>query len=114
MKEYLMMKDKLKDIIGEYAERKSFSPSELEAIKNAAKASYCLCECIKSAEDEYSNRSYGESYRRDRMDRYSSDYSRDNYSRGGFMEHLEEMAHNEPDERKRREYTEFVERMKRM
>lgn len=138
MEKLYILKDKMKTALDEYAGRNTFSPADIEAVKNALSAIFKICDYIEMEEGgEYSRRSYrggmsygnpmsygdnsyrGESYgdesyrgrNRDSMGRYTSE-SR-NYSRGDVMEHLEEMAHNEPDERKRREYMEFIDKMKR-
>lgn len=63
----------------------------------------------------------GSNAKRDSMGRYSSDgysrndgeYSRD-YSYGTITEHLEEMLKDEPNEYKRREIKNFVDKMKKM
>ena len=140
MQKLYTLKDRLKDAVNEYSEKTTFSPTDIETIKNLLSSMVKICEYVEMEESsEYSNRgsyrggsyrmydggSYDNSYdgsyargryaKRDSMGRYSSDdgYSR-NYSRGNIMEHLEEMAQKEPDERKRREYMEFIEKMNRM
>lgn len=139
MQKLYTLKDRLKDAVNEYSEKTTFSPTDIETIKNLLSSMVKICEYVEMEESsEYSNRgSYrGNSYRysyddgsyddgsyargrgryakRDSMGRYSSDgYSR-NYSRGDIMEHLEEMAQKEPDERKRREYMDFIDKMNNM
>lgn len=63
-----------------------------------------------------SRRSYARTNpRRDRMGRYSGNYSRENYSRdGGMVDELRELMENAPDEQTRQEFHKFIRKLESM
>jgi hypothetical protein len=128
------LKENLCDELEKYGDKRDLSSAELERIDDLADIVKNLGKIIMMYEDEgYSSamdRSYARNGRgrgpqaeRDARGRYSSrGYSRhyDNsyndmdYSRDTAAEHLEKMLREEPDERKRKEIENMIDKLNRM
>lgn len=131
------LKDKFLKELNEYGDRASFSPSDVETVRNLISSINKICEYIDAEEDkeEYSNRmsyrrggsynsydgSYDGSYgsyargrmraKRDSMGRYSRE---DGYSRDGdMMAKLYEVMEEAP-EHKKHEIKQMIEKLERM
>ena len=118
MKELYELKEQLIDILREYRGKQKKSMDDLTVIKYLTSSIDHICNIIEKGDEEYSmrggqdvysrtgrvydGRSFGNSYRRDSMGRYS---------REGLADKLHELMNDAPDEHTRMEIKRLIEKM---
>lgn len=119
------LKENLMKELEDYSENKKYSKEDVESIKYMASAVDHLCNIMEGSEEGYSNRyddgmEYSNRYsrargrmnaRRDSMGRYSRGYS---MSDDEMMKELRELMHDAQDDRTRKEFQSFIDRLERM
>ena len=112
MKELYELKEKLVDELKDYGKR-DISNGSLDMIDKLAHAAKNVCKIIDESDDGssgyysrtgrmYDGRSFGNSYRRDSMGRYS---------REGLADKLRDLMEDAPDEHTRMEIKRLVDKM---
>lgn len=134
MHKLVELKEKLMNELEDYSENGKYSKDDVEAIKYITSSIDHLCNIMEedgySNMGDYSNRGYSRRYddgmnynsrysrargrtnaRRDSMGRYSRGYS---MSDDEMMKELRELMQDAPDDRTRKEFQSFIDRLERM